>query len=219
MAVIGALLSDHAGLLTKGAALENATKAAQQSALQAQLQPHALFNSLNAMAELVHKNPAHAEDYIRHTSEWMREVLLCSSKEFHPLLKERAMVENYLAMEFIRIGPRLDLEWDWDATLDPARVPPLTLQPLVENALKHGIARVSAERSTIRLMAKREGSRMILEIENPCPKASSPAQGTGTGLANLRQRLSLAFGVEAGIEFQTDGLTALARLSLPIQEG
>ncbi|HEU4951358.1 MAG TPA: histidine kinase, partial [Holophagaceae bacterium] len=167
MAAIGWVLHDHQRLLVRGDQLESASRAAQWSALQSQLHPHALFNAYNALAELMHKDPAAAEIYLRHSADWMRRVLLGADLELHTLREERAMIEDYLAMEGIRLGPRLQVAWDWDESLADAAVPPLTLQPLLENAIKHGLGSSGAE-GTLGLRTRRLGpGALVIEVENP----------------------------------------------------
>jgi sensor histidine kinase YesM len=112
-------------------------------------------------------------------------------------------VEDYLHLEGMRLGPRLTVEWEWDSALNGVPVPPLLIQPLVENAIKHGIA-PSREGGTIRILARRQGADLCLEVWN----TGAPFQQgkeAGIGLRNLASRVALVYGAEARFSIQTQG--------------
>ena len=165
-------------------------------ALQNQLEPHVLYNALNGLAELVHEDPLAAEEMIARLADLYRLLTHHGEAEFAPLARERILVEAYLAMETMRLGERLSVEWDWPAWADGVVLPPLLLQPLVENAIKHGISPCEAG-GGLRIRLAREGAGLALAVANS-GLPLGPA-GPGTGLANLRARLEL--WPEAGARF------------------
>ena len=157
-------------------------------ALQNQLEPHVLYNALNGLAELVHEDPQAAEEMIARLADLYRLLTHHGEAEFAPLARERALVEAYLAMEGMRLGERLRVGWDWPAWADGVVLPPLLLQPLVENAIKHGISPAEAG-GELRISLARDGTDLVLAVAN----RGRPLDGVGagTGLENLRARLEL----------------------------
>nr|WP_320132591.1 histidine kinase [uncultured Holophaga sp.] len=156
--------------------------------LQSQMNPHVLFNSISALAEMVREDPGAAEEILLGLSGFLRDLLDYGHLDLAPLARERAMTERYLALETLRLGPRLKVSWDWDETLEQLELPPLTLQPLVENAIKHGISpcRTGGELH-IRLFQK--DACTCLEVANTgMPLAENRIEGIG--LRNLRERLA-----------------------------
>ena len=156
--------------------------------LQSQMNPHVLFNAISGLSELVREDPVATERALLSLSGLLRDLLDYSARSTAPLAQERVMVEHYLALEQIRLGKRLRVAWDWDATLEHRELPPLMLQPLVENALKHGIAphRGGGE-LRIRLGLGEHG--LELEAANTGEGLGSPTQ-EGVGLRNLKERLA-----------------------------
>jgi sensor histidine kinase YesM len=130
-----------------------------------------------------------------------------------PLSEERSILVRFLALQSLRLGPRLQVEWDWDADLDALEAPPLLLQPLVENALKHGIA-VQAGPGRMRVGARRQGNGLRLEVRNTGSPPGSPRPGA-TGLANLKERIQLAYGGRATFRLEREGDWTVAALDLP----
>lgn len=158
-------------------------------ALQNQLDPHVLYNALNGLSELVHEDPAAAEEMIARLADLYRMLTHHGEAESVPLRRERLLVEAYLAMEELRLGDRLKVLWTWPPWADPVPVPPLLLQPLVENAVKHGIS-PSEEGGTLRIACAREGNRLSLSVANTGRSLPSQARD-GVGLGNLKARLGL----------------------------
>ncbi|MEI6473614.1 MAG: histidine kinase, partial [Holophagaceae bacterium] len=158
-------------------------------ALQSQMSPHVLFNAISGLTELVWKDQKATEAALVSLAQLLRGLLDSSTRPVDPLATERLLVEHYLAVEHIRLGTRLRVAWDWDQQLESHLVPPLLLQPLVENAIKHGIA-PCREGGELRIFLRAEGSGFCLGVANTgLPLAEGHAEGIGLG--NLRERLSL----------------------------
>ena len=174
---------------------------AEVEALTARIRPHFLFNSMNTIAGLVRVDADLAEQVIEDLSDLFRAALAAGEKA-HSLRRELQLCERYLAIESLRLGDRLRVEWSLaDAPLD-LPVPPLLLQPLVENAVYHGIQPLPAG-GVVRIGAVSSGDQLVIRIENPCPLAA-PARSAGHGIAqeNVRQRLHYLFGARARLELQ-----------------
>ena len=164
-------------------------------------------------AALVRAEPAKAETLLEDLSELFRHAL-ADSQEAVPLRQELALAEHYLAIEQVRFGDRLRVEWHLDAAASEARLPPLILQPLVENAVKHGVE-PSPSGAVVRISTQRRGSTVVIKVTNTVP-AGSGARGNGLALDNVRQRLALLHDVEG--RFQSalvDGVFQV-RLEIPI---
>jgi LytS/YehU family sensor histidine kinase len=193
MVIIGGLIASRAGLEeTKREALLQA-HIAKNRLLQSQVHPHVLFNALNGLAELVHKDAKLAERAIRSLSELLRRILRASEHETLPLSEEEALILDYLHLEGIRLGSRLRVSWEWDPALATLEVPPLLLQPLVENAIKHGIA-PSMDGGEILLRAQVEPNGIAFEVWNSGYPYTPVVGSKGIGISNLRSRLGLVYG-------------------------
>jgi len=169
-------------------ALQAAT-IAKARALQSQMSPHVLFNAISGLTELVWKDQKATEEALVNLAQLLRGLLDSSTRPVDPLATERTIVEHYLAVERIRLGARLRIEWDWDEQLEAHLVPPLMLQPLVENAIKHGIA-PSRDGGDLRIFLRTEGSGFCLGVANTGAPFEA-GRPEGIGLGNLRERLSL----------------------------
>lgn len=206
--VVG-FLSAHRDVLQKERIAMSAQVAeAQNRQLQGQLHPHVLFNALNALAEVIQEDPAKAEANVRAMSSMLRRVLNASEASTFALSEEVALVKDYLSMEAMRLESRLRIAWDWEEALDGWRTLPLMLQPLVENAVKHGIAR-SRTGGDLLIRGRLETGVVVLEVRNTgVALGDSEAPGTGIGLKNLRRRLGMAYGDGARLQLRfEDGWT------------
>lgn len=186
---------------------------AQWILLRGQLSPHVLFNALNGLAELVHQDPKAAEAAILDLAGLYRSLLDHGDKVRAPLGDERLLLERYLGVEGMRLGPRLSVVWDWDAGLDRAMAPPFLLQPLVENAIKHGIA-AAPKGGELRIEARRQLYGSVLRVVN----TGQPLRlvlGKGVGLANLEARLKLAYKGRASFRLFEEGDATIAEIALP----
>ena len=174
---------------------------ARLSALRMQLNPHFLFNSLNAVSALVERDPRGVRTLIARLSSLLRHVLETDEGvQEAPLRGEVAFVRDYLDVQRIRFQGGLRVEEAWAPDTLDALVPPLILQPLVENAVGHGVSRIEDGVGTVRLSSRREGDRLVLTVEDDGPglDGDSPA-GTGVGLANTRARLDALYGAEGAL--------------------
>jgi len=174
---------------------------ARLTLLQARLHPHFLFNTLNTVAELIHEAPHRAEIVVEHLSVLLRSALDRAEQQDVPLAEELDFVRRYLAIEETRFEDRLRVEIDVSADLMGQRVPSLILQPLVENAVRHGVG-PRAGPGLVRLRAARNDATLRLAVEDDGlgfdPEAS--ARGSGIGLRATRERLVERYGAAAGLE-------------------
>ncbi|MEM6325843.1 MAG: histidine kinase [Bacteroidota bacterium] len=189
---------------------------ARLAALRMQLNPHFLFNTLHAVSALVERDPAGVRTMIARLSALLRRVLDGSDRHEVPLRDELALVRDYLAIQSVRLGDRLEIVTDIaDETLD-ALVPALVLQPLAENAVQHGIAGVEGP-GTLTISARRESARLVVEVRDTGPGPSdAPSSSSGVGLRNTRERLATLYGETAALTLErgpTGG--AIARVMLP----
>ena len=186
----------------RAAAAERQAQAAQLRALRYQVNPHFLFNTLNSLSSLVMaRRPEEAETMIVNLSTFFRTSLALDPGEDVTLAQEIAFQRLYLDIETVRFPNRLRVVTDIPDDLAAARVPPLLLQPLVENAIKHGVARTS-EPVTLILSAREEDGNLVLVVENDRGPTTSDRDGggTGVGLANVCERLAARFGGAADCE-------------------
>ncbi len=214
-AAAGALMSGMllAGLYWRTKARAPAATAARLAELQSRIRPHFLFNTLNSAIALVRAEPLKAEAVLEDLSELFRSAL-ADPAESVMLSQEITLAQRYLAIEAIRFGERLQISWNLDPHAMQARLPPLLLQPLVENAIKHGVE-PSAAGAKIKISTKRRGSVVVVKVSNSTP-AGAGKGGSGLALANVRERLLLLHDVQA--RFQTvhkDGIFQV-RLELPV---
>ncbi|KAA0253324.1 sensor histidine kinase [Acidobacteria bacterium ACD] len=172
-------------------------RAAELKALRDQLDPHFLFNALNSISALTVSDPEKAREMCALLAEFLRKTLGLSDRASIPLEEELSLVRSYLAVEQIRFGERLRVELAVDEDARECGVPPLLLQPLVENAVKHGVSRRVAG-GTVRLTARRREALLEIAVENPAGEAQ-PSPGPGIGLGNVRRRLSTVYGEAASV--------------------
>lgn len=177
-------------------------RSARDQSLQNQLNPHVLFNALNGLAELVRQDPQAAERGILDLADLCRMVLDHGQRQWVPLGEERRLVERYLAVERLRLGERLHVIWQWDDVLDGLMVPPLLLQPLVENAIKHGAGkRPGVFQLYITARHALGQAEMLVENEGQM----TPGRGRkGIGFKNLAQRLELHFPGESELVLESE---------------
>lgn len=209
-ALLAALLVVALVLRAKGRAPAQAT--ARLAELQARIRPHFLFNTLNSAIALVRAEPARAEAMLEDLSDLFRHAL-ADPAESVTLAQEIALAQRYLAIEQIRFGARMRVEWALDPRADDARLPPLLLQPLVENAVRHGVE-PSSDGAQLKISTQRRGSSVVIKVTNTV--AAQGRRGNGVALENVRDRLSLLHDVQG--RFQTvrkDGVFQ-ARIEVPV---
>ena len=176
-------------------ALSPARGAARLQALQARIRPHFLFNSINAVLAIVKSEPKRAETALEDMADLFR-MAMNDAHELVALKDEVALAERYLALEQLRMGERLQLRWHLRDMPQDALIPPLVLQPLLENAVYHGIEPLAAG-GLIEVSLYLGDRRLHLEVRNPLSATAAKTDGNHIALANIRERLALLFDVEA----------------------
>jgi len=177
---------------------------AELAVLKAQIRPHFLFNSLNSISALASSDPPRAQQMCVRLGDFLRKSLSLGEKTSISVGEELELSRAYLAVEELRYGSRLEVEEELDERGNRCLVPPLLLQPLVENAIRHGIA-TRVEGGTVRVGVACGGGRLRILIENPFDPESPARPGSGRGLENVRKRLTARYGEE--------GLFAAKRLA------
>jgi len=215
-AIVGGVLLRYVYLQNEWKIQKQAELRAKLEALQARIRPHFLFNSMNTIASLIAIDPDQAESAILDLSELFRSTLnnqqmLISAEE------ELALCKRYLNIEGLRLGKRLRLRWDVDQSILPVKIPPLTLQPLLENAIYHGIQPLT-EGGEISIHAYCKTNVAYILISNPLPKSPQEHHGNQIALKNIQQRLAAIFGSAAIIKTShlDDQFTVTLRLPVEI---
>jgi two-component sensor histidine kinase len=188
--------------------------------LRMQLHPHFLFNTLNTVSHLVHADPDEAERVLARLGELLRLMLDTAGEQEVALRDELAFLHAYLDIERVRFGSRLDARMDVEPELLEVAVPPLILQPLVENAVLHGLAR-GGKSGRIEVRARRAGDMLRLEVWNDGPGLGEPARngsGKGIGLANTRARLAQHFNGRGHFEIRDAAVGVLAVMEFPLTD-
>lgn len=208
-------LFDHA---TRQAALaveaRNDANEARLAALQARMNPHFLFNALNTVASLVRSSPSSAERVVEDLADVLRTTLQRSAEAMSTVGAEVDYLRAYLAVEETRWGDRLRVVWDVPDALRALALPPMLLQPLVENALGHGLARIDG--GTVRISACAQGARLVVTVQDD-GEGFPVAWKEGTGIGNLRQRLATVYGLEATLEIEPVQSGARVTVVVPIE--
>ncbi|MBI4757200.1 MAG: histidine kinase [Betaproteobacteria bacterium] len=186
---------------------------ARLMALTARIRPHFLFNSLNGVLGVMRSDPRRAEQALEELSDLFR-VLMAENRELVPLGDELALCRQYLELERLRLGERLRVAWDIDACPRDALVPPLMLQPLLENAVYHGVE-PAAEPAEVRIRIARRGQEVIFELTNPHHPGVAHSGGNRMALDNIRERLMLFFDLEARLDTGSHEGLYRVRIVLP----
>ncbi len=187
-------------------------------ALQARIRPHFLFNTINAVLSIVRTDPKRAETALEDMADLFRTAMV-EPHELVALRDEIELARKYLAIEELRLGERLKVCWDTQAVPEDAQIPPLVLQPLLENAVYHGIEPLPQGGSIdVRLYVVRDG--LHLEVSNPAPAAAaSRGSGNKMALSNIRERLALLFDVEAQYQVDRDASHYHVHILIPYVKG
>lgn len=212
-AIVGALTLRYFYLSHQSRQRLMAESEARFAALQARIRPHFLFNSMNTIASLTRSDPVRAEAAIEDLADLFR-ASLGDGRKLIPLAEELALTRRYLEMEALRLGERLRLDWQVEGLPPDAALPPLTLQPLVENAIYHGIEQL-ADGGTVTIGGEHQGGTIVLEVTNPLGVRGREHHGNRVALDNIRQRLAFHFGTEAALETVEDEDLYRVRLRLP----
>jgi sensor histidine kinase YesM len=184
--------------------------------LRTQIDPHFLFNSLNSISALTSQNPAKAREMTLQLSEFFRHTLGLEAHRKVTLEAEAKLLMHFLAIEKVRFGARLEVDQQVDDDALACLLPPMILQPLVENAVKHGIGALP-EGGTVRITARRAGSILHVTIENDIDDGTQPPRGKGIGLANVRQRLQAMYGHQASVHWTQENKLFRVALALPAE--
>lgn len=189
-------------------------KQAELEALQARIRPHFLFNTLNTGAALVHARPGEAEQLLLDLADLFRAAL--SGPAELPLGQELELAKRYLEIERLRFGERLQVTWDLPATLPEVVVPALSIQPLVENAIRHGIEPSPAGgRLDIAVVQERNGVRVVISNDLP-PAGRRPSPGHQVGLASARERIQALSEGRGRLETRVADGRYVATITLPV---
>ena len=187
---------------------------AQLQSLKLQLQPHFLFNTLHAIGSLMHYDVATADRMLKRLSDMLRTSLREADKPVVTLRQEIAFIEAYIEIEKIRFEERLGVAWGIAHELHECLVPPFILQPLVENAVKYGVApRAAGGKIVIRAYA--EGAALVLEVADDAPAGTAQQPGFGIGLANTRSRLAALYGAGPNLALVRSATGTTARIRIP----
>lgn len=188
---------------------------ARLMALNARIRPHFLFNAINAVLSLIRAQPKQAENALETISDLFRAALR-DPGDWLPLSEEIALCRQYLELEKLRLGERLNIEWDIRAVPLDTPIPPLMLQPLVENAVYHGIE-PAADGGTIVITFSCRDKELVIEVANRCCQTPRQAPGNHMALANIRERLGLYYDLEGRLEIEHNEQFYRIRIILPCQ--
>jgi two-component system, LytTR family, sensor histidine kinase AlgZ len=206
-----ALLLGYFRLLAK--AFSPALVEARLQALQARIRPHFLFNSLNAVLSLVRRDPRRAERALEDLADLFR-TLMSDARQFVRLSDEISLLERYAEIEQLRLGERLRITWELDAAPPDALLPPLVLQPLLENAVYHGVEPGTGAGEVL-VRIERRGDRVLARIENPYVEEQQHRAGNRMALDNIRERLALFFDAEARLATSAGNARYRVEIEIP----
>ncbi|MBC3807351.1 histidine kinase [Undibacterium seohonense] len=198
------------------AASEVLARDAELQVLRTQINPHFLFNSLNSISALTAIDAAAARNMTIELAQFFRQTLALSEKQKITLSEEITLCNHFLVIEKIRFGKKLQVHMEIDPTSDNCLLPPMLLQPLLENAIKHGI-RDLIDGGTIIVSSKVRDPWLFIAIDNPVDTQPSQTQGTGTGLKNLQARLRTLYGDKSRVEWRITEQTFHIEIALPLE--
>lgn len=207
-------------MLTHRAQIDAKTQQeSKMQALQSRIRPHFLFNSLNSIASLTRSDPEKAEAVLHDLADLFR-VLLADARKLVPISTEREISRQYLAIEKVRLGDRVQIQWNVGNIPRNAQIPALTLQPLLENAIYHGIE-TRFGGGTVKIDMWAEGEMLNVMISNPLPDIpnKSHTKGNKIALDNIRERLTTQFGSATSLTSFEEGGQYHVKLKMPIVRG
>ena len=191
-----------------------AIQEARIQALQARIRPHFLFNSINTALSLIRQQPKQAETALEDMADLFR-VLMADNRELVPLFSEVALCKQYLALEKLRLEERLEIVWHVDSECDHDLIPPLILQPLLENAVYHGIEPLVAG-GKILIEITKKSPYLHITVTNPYSPKNRQQQGNNMALGNIKERLLLHFDLEAALETKQTADRYEVRIKIPL---
>jgi len=197
---VSAILLMYFRLRTR--ALSRGLHEARLQMLRARIRPHFLFNTINAVLGIVRTQPRQAETALEDMADLFR-MAMSDARDLVPLQKEIQLSKQYIALEQMRMGERLQVDWQMQDLPEDALIPQLLLQPLLENAVYHGIEPLP-QGGSIKVTLRRSGDELQLKVENPClPRSEGKHRSNKVALSNIRERLDLLFDVEARYQVET----------------
>jgi LytS/YehU family sensor histidine kinase len=188
------------------------------TSLRAQIDPHFLFNSLQSISALTTADSAAARRMCLLLADFLRDTLALGARKRIALSSELALARRFLAIEQVRFGDRLRVAVEAPPDAEACEVPPLLLQPLVENAVTHGVAHM-LEGGTVTIRVEKRPTSLVVAVENPCDADRPAGRGTGLGLRNVRERLQSEYADEAVLQSGESNGQFVARLELPLEAG
>ncbi len=194
--------------------LQVLAREAELKSLRAQLDPHFLFNSLNSVAALIGNDTAAARQMCFLMAQFFRKSLTLARERAIPLSEEITLVETFLAIERVRFGERLRTKFEVADDVREVAVPPLVLQPLVENAVHHGVAHL-LEGGEVCVAARRREGLVEIVVENPCDPDRPASRSTGVGLNNVRSRIETLAGTRASVDVEARDTSFRVSILLP----
>jgi two-component system sensor histidine kinase AlgZ len=199
----------------KALELQLLAQTAELKALQSQVNPHFLFNSLNSISALTTKDPPAARSMTLLLADFLRQTLKAGTNDLILFQEELSLCRKFVEIEQVRFGARLQLTEQTDEKALHCLVPPLILQPLIENAVTHGIAHL-VDGGTIVMNAEVRSSRLYVRLENPCDPERPKLRKGGLGITNVRKRLLALSETESRLDVTEDNSTFVAALTLPM---
>lgn len=194
--------------------LEAANRDGQLASLRAQLNPHFMFNALNGIRALIDEDPVRAKQSITQLSSILRNAMSTVKRRTVPLGEELDVVKDYLALEQMRFEERLRISYEVDESLEREPVPPMMLQTLVENAVRHGIAKLTQGGEVV-VGARRSGPGLVLSVKNSGTYVAGEVNGTGIGLSGTRKRLEMIYGLSATILIENRDGNVVTEVQIP----
>ena len=198
--------------------LNNLLKDGELNLLKSQINPHFLFNSMNSVNSLILHNPGQAQKMLVAMSDYLRYSVLANNREFSSVTDEMDNIARYLSIEKLRFGDKLLYEPDIDPSCQSIEIPAMLLQPLFENAIKHG---VYESLETVRIVAKikKDGQYLLVNLSNDFDSEGiSQKKGSGTGLHNVRERLRLLYGTSAAMQAKAENGVFTVILKIPVKK-
>jgi len=197
--------------------LNKLLKDGELNLLKSQINPHFLFNSMNSVNSLINKNPEQAQKMLVALSDYMRYAVLSTKREYSDIAGEMENIARYLSIEQLRFGDKLLYETDIDPSCHNMEIPAMLLQPLFENAIKHGVYE-SLETVCIVVRINKDRQHLNIEISNDFDEEGvSQKKGSGTGLQNIRDRLRLLYGISAVMQAKGENGVFTVVLKIPVK--
>ena len=214
LAMVVSKLDEQKELKSREVLMNELSREAELTSIRQQLQPHFLFNSLNSISALVVSQPQKAREMVLQLSDFLRGTIRKDHKVWVSLEEELGYLKMYLDIERVRFGHRLQVTLESGADVEEMKLPQLLIQPLLENAIKHGLYGMTGT-VYIHVKASKEQNYLIIRIENPFDEESAPPKGAGFGLSSVSRRLELLFGRTDLLASESKGGRFTVTLKIP----